>query len=264
MALRPRRLVAGVLAAAGLTAAAGAAFASVTIANELALRERPAAVASRFGPTDLDRAPVACDAPLVPARSARLTARYEAAIDLRPVGSVELVGLRSGQDLRWLAYVATDRELGQYGMARRGERTWTRTPQAGWQATPPGTTMYDQTVDLRAMATALQRGSRATAEDYGIEVIEGAPARRCRVAVDGATFQAAFPAVRWLVGEADLSRWRGQVDYWIFLDDEIGQIAGSANGEAVILRPEALQGRIDVHLTATERDRDLVVYPPAP
>ena len=72
----------------------------------------------------------------------------------------------------------------------------------------------------------------------------------------------AFPEVRWLVGSADLHRWRGQLDYWIFLDGEVGQLAGSANGEAAGVVPDALQGTVDVLLTATERGRSFVVYPP--
>jgi hypothetical protein len=82
------------------------------------------------------------------------------------------------------------------------------------------------------------------------------------VAVDGQTFEAAFPQVRWLVGSADLRRWRGQLDYWVFLDFQVGQVAGSVNGDAADVVPGALQGTIDVRLTATERGRSFVVYPP--
>ena len=102
---------------------------------------------------------------------------------------------------------------------------------------------------------ALSPGYRATAEDRGVEVIEGARARRCRVAVDGEIFEAAFPQVRLLVGTADLHRWRGQLDYWVFLDGEVGQVAGSINGEATAVVPEAIQGTVEVLLTATERGR---------
>jgi len=112
--------------------------------------------------------------------------------------------------------------------------------------------------------TALARRSRSTAEDRGIEIIEGARARRCRVAVDGETFRAAFPQVRWLVGEADLRGWRGQLDYWVFVDGELGQVAGSINGGAGEIEPEAIQATIEVFLTATDRARELVIYPPAP
>jgi len=97
-----------------------------------------------------------------------------------------------------------------------------------------------------------------------VEVIEGARARHCRVAVDGDTFEAAFPQVRWLVGDSDLHRWRGQLDYWIFLDAQLGQVVASASGEAEELVPDALLATIDVHLTATVRGGDLVLYPPSP
>jgi hypothetical protein len=125
----------------------------------------------------------------------------------------------------------------------------------------PGSVDAD-TVDLQALDIALTPDLRATAEDRGVEVIEGARARRCRVAVDGLIFEAAFPQVVWLVGGADLHRWRGQLDYWVFLDGELGQVAGSANGEANEIVPNALNGTIDVRLAATERGRDAVIYPP--
>jgi hypothetical protein len=82
--------------------------------------------------------------------------------------------------------------------------------------------------------------------------------------VDGRVFADAFPQVVWLVGNADLHRWRGQLDYWVFLDGQLGQVAGSVNGEAFEIVPDALLGTIDVRLTATERGRDAVIYPPGP
>jgi len=115
---------------------------------------------------------------------------------------------------------------------------------------------------VQALLAALTPDYRATAEDRGVEVIEGARARRCRVAVDGGTFSLAFPQAVWLTGEADLHRWRGQLDYWVFLDGQLGQVAGSANGEAAEIVPNALSGTIEVRLTATERGRDAFIYPP--
>jgi hypothetical protein len=124
--------------------------------------------------------------------------------------------------------------------------------------------VVDDTGDLQALQVALTPDNRAAAEDHGIEVIEGARARRGRIAIDGTTFRAAFPEIDRLVGDADLHRWRGQLDYWIFLDGELGQVAGSANGEAAGIVPDALNGTIDLRLTATERGRDSVIYPPGP
>ena len=142
-----------------------------------------------------------------------------------------------------------------------GSDAWGFEPGTRWRAIPELAVASD-TVDVQALGVALNAGYRATAEDRGIEVIEGARARRCRLAIDGPVFRAAFPQVRWLVGDADLHRWRGQLDYWVFLDGQLGQIAGSVNGDATGFAPNALQGTVDVLLTATERGRDTVIYPP--
>ena len=95
----------------------------------------------------------------------------------------------------------------------------------------------------------------------GIEPVGDEP-RGCRIAIDGPTFRDAFPQVTWLLGDADLAHWRGQLDYWVFVDGELGQVAGSINGEAGEIEDEAIQGTIEVFLTATERGSELVIYPP--
>lgn len=261
-ALRRRRLVQSLAFALGLTAVAGSLFASATIANELALRDS-VAQASRFGPTLVSGDLPACDGPLTAGASARLTSRLYATVDLRPTGSVELSGTRSGSDFRWIAYVATASVLGQAGSARIDANAWVRAPGGRWQGTDPATVDMD-TIDVRILQTALTMDGRAIFEDHGAEVIEGARARHCRIAVDGDTFAAAFPQVRWLVGDADLRGWRGQLDYWIFLDGQLGQVAGSASGEAMSVNPEALQATVEVRMTAASRGSDLVISPPAP
>ena len=260
-AIRRRRMLAGTAIALAATAASGAAFGAVAVANEMALRDRPT-VSSRFGPTIGGEQPPMCDMPLAVGSTARLTLHLEGSIDLRALGSVDLSGVRVGGDFRWQAYVATSDQLGLYGSARTDQQGWIRTPSTDWHPVPAAT-VNDDTLDQQALAVALSEGYRATAEDRGVEVIEGARARRCRVAVDGEIFETAFPQVRLLVGSADLHRWRGQLDYWVFLDGEVGQIAGSINGEATAVVPEAIQGTVEVLLTATERGRGLVVYPPA-
>jgi hypothetical protein len=259
-AMRRHRLVAGVAIALLATALSGAAFGAVAVANEMALRGKVVA-SSRFGPTAGPDQPPLCDKPLAAGSTARLHMTLSGTVDLRPIGSVDLSGVRVGRDFRWLAYVATSSQLGEYGSARTGERAWVRTPALGWRSVPP-TFVESDTLDLQAVSVALSPDYRATAEDRGVEVLEGARARRCRVAVDGETFEGAFPETRWLVGSADLYRWRGQLDYWVFLDGQLGQVAGSANGEAAGVVPDALQGTVQVFLTATERGRNFVIYPP--
>ena len=260
-ALRRHRLMTGLAIAAVATAVSGAAFSGVAVANDIALRDKGPS-SSRFGPTIGAEQPPLCDSPLSTGSSARLRMELNATVDLRPIGTVELSGIRVAGDFRWLAYVATSSQLGEYGSARTGDRAWVRTPALGWRSAPADSVSRD-TLDVQALSVALIADYRATAEDRGVEVLDGARARRCRVAVDGETFEAAFPEVRWLVGSADLHRWRGQLDYWVFLDGQVGQVAGSANGEAAGVVPEALQGTVDVLLTATERGRNFIIYPPA-
>ncbi len=259
-AIRRRRLLAGTAIALLATGVSGVAFGAAAVANEMALRDEPTA-ASRFGPTTGTAQPPLCGTALTAGRTARLTLHLEGSIDLRPLGSIDLSGVRAGGDFRWQAYVATNDQLGLYGSARSGQQGWIRTPSTDWH-TVPVADVSDGTLDARALSVALGEGYRATAEDRGVEVIEGARARRCRVAVDGEIFETAFPQVRLLVGAADLHRWRGQLDYWVFLDGQVGQIAGSINGEAMAVVPEAIQGTVEVLLTATQRGERLVVYPP--
>ena len=222
-ALRPRRLRVGIASAIAFTALAGTAFTGVAIANELALRDRttPPAV-SRFGPTD-------AEAELAAVRR-RPGGRHERPAHRPPPRPDRSAGHRLGRPVR----PARRHELPLAGLRRHRPRAGpVRRPPAS--AGGPGRgrpaaagpsadaqSVREETLDLQAVRTALARRSRATAEDRGIEVIEGARARRCRVAVDGATFRAAFPQVRWLVGDADLERWRGQLDYWVFVDGQLG------------------------------------------
>jgi hypothetical protein len=259
-ALRRRRLVVGIAVGATLTLVAASGFATVAIANDLALRDR-AATASRFGPTDptLDLPP--CDGPLAAGASARITFTMQARSDLRRVGDLVATGGRLGVDAKWTGQVASSVALGRYGAARIGTDAWALAPRTGWRSVPPSS-LAGVTLDLHVLETALTPGIRATAEDDGIGMIEGARARRCRVAVDGPTFVAAFPQVALLVGQADLSRWRGQLDYWVFGDGELGRVAGSASGEGADLVPKGVLGAVDVVMTATDRGTIARITPP--
>jgi hypothetical protein len=263
VAVRPRRLVIGVAIGCALTVLSGAAFGAVAIANEIALRDgeaRPSA--SRFGPVDGGDL-ATCDAPFSIGSTARVVMEIDGDIDGRSLGSVDLSGDRAGDEFRWLAYVATGRELGLYGQAWTEGRAFVRTASTDWRQS--GSVLAaGGALDHWAAATVLADQYLVTAEDRGEEVIEGARARRCRVSIDGAAFATAFPQVRFLTGDADLSRWRGQLDYWVFLDGQLGQMAGSANGDAIGIEPEALQATVDVHMTITHRGREVVIYPPLP
>jgi hypothetical protein len=257
---RPRLLRGVALAVLGSVAVA-TVFSSVAIANELALRDRPAA-ASRFGPTDPRLEPPICAEPPRVGRAARVDVFLTGLVDTRPTGTVDVRGVRSGRDFRWLAYVATDRALGQYGAARIGQEGWRLDPRTGWQQT--GTAAAEgEDLDAQLVRVALEAGTRDAAEDHGVEFHEGARARHCRVAIDGVAFRAAFPEIEHLVGDAGLERWRGELDYWVFADGEVGRVAGSVNGDAASIGETGLQGTLRATMTAIERDRDHTITRPA-
>ena len=261
-AMRRRRLVRGIALATILAAGSGLAFAAVALGNELALRDRIAS-SSRFGPTDPLREPPDCDGPMGIGSVARVGEHFEGSIDGRSLGTIDLTGERAASDVRWLAYVATNRELGLNGAASIGTDAWLREPAEGWRRAASNQ-VQDATLDVVAFRVGLTPAARAAAESRGVGLIEGARARQCRIAIDGPTFKAAFPQVTWLVGDADLAHWRGQLDYWVFIDGAIGRIAGSVNGDAADITEGALQATIRVDMTATDRDAAIRITPPTP
>ncbi|HTC86221.1 MAG TPA: hypothetical protein VK656_05930 [Candidatus Acidoferrum sp.] len=257
---RRTRLIRGVALGAVLAIVSGSAFAAVAIGNDVALRDRPA-LASRFGPTNTSVLPT-CDGPLFGGSSARVELSFTADVDGRSLGSAQVAGIRSGTDLRWTADVATDVTLGQFGAARVGTKAWRKDPGRPW-ATAPATDFDELTLDRQVMDTVFLREERLAAEDRGIEFVEGARARHCRIAIDGDTFFTAFPQVSWFAaGSVDLHRWRGEVDLWIFGDYEVGRVEASINGEAAGLGVTGLQGTIRTTMIATDRDRRVTIAPP--
>ncbi|HEY0442582.1 MAG TPA: hypothetical protein VGC90_00015 [Candidatus Limnocylindrales bacterium] len=259
-AVRRRRFVRGAVIAVALTAVVGSVFAAVAIGNDLALRDHPVPD-SRFGPGDADREPPTCDHALAIGGTARVDVALSGDVDGKTLGSVDIRGVRSGPDFRWFAYVATTRELGQYGAARIGDAAWQLSPATGWQ-TVAAADVADDTLDAQVLDEALDPGVRAVAEMHGVSFFEGARARHCRVAIDGATFRAAFPQSAWLVGSAPLTHWRGELDYWVFIDGELGQVSGSVNGDAGGIVDGGLQGHLRATMIATERDRPHDIAPP--
>jgi hypothetical protein len=259
--MRRRRLLLG--AALGLSASAisGATFAGAAIANDLALRDHPA-VASRFGPTRAGDPTAGCGDPLVVAATAVVAVNLSGEVDGRSIGTVGIQGVRSGEDVRWTADVATQDVIGQYGLVRLEALTWAREPRGPWRrsdAVPGG----DPTLDAQAVTSALSPENRQAAEERGLEYVEGARGRHCRIAIDGTRFAQAFPQGAWLTPHADLHRWRGQLDFWVFADGQIGQVAGSINGEALSIGRPGLQATLHVLLTATDRGSPANIVAPA-
>ena len=260
-ASRRMRLARGIALGVATTLVVGSTFTGVAVANDLALRDRPAA-SSPFGPTDPNRQPPDCSEAIDAGTTALLAAQLTATVDSRPIGQIQISGERSGLDLRWTADVATDRSLGRFGVARVGSRAWLQSPGGPWTSVPTVDITNDG-LDSQVLATALTASLRATAENRGLEFIEGARARHCRLEVDGPTFAAAFPQVDWFVGADLLNHWRGELDFWVFSDGEVGQVQGSVSGEAEPLGRTGIVGTIAVTLDATERDQFRAISAPA-
>ncbi|HEY7522590.1 MAG TPA: hypothetical protein VH720_02895 [Candidatus Limnocylindrales bacterium] len=258
-AVRGRRLRRGLVVATGLTLVAGGAFASVAVANEIALRDIPA-TGSRFGPTDPIVEPPPCDEPVAAGSSARIDLHLEGDVDGRPLGSISATGSRSGTDFRWVASVATRRRLGVFGGARIGDVAWTLSPGAGWRRVE----IVDGAggLDARVVRLALAPATLPATEVLGLASFDGARARQCRIAIDGETFRRVFPQVELLIGDADVTRWRGELDYWVFADGELGRVAGSVNGIATGIDALAIQATVTATLTATDRGRVILIPSP--
>jgi hypothetical protein len=259
-ASRRRRLAMGVALGGIMTLGSGLVFGSVAIANEIGLRDRPVTF-SRFGPTDPTLVPPDCDADVGAPDTAHVEVSFTADVDGHPVGWANIAGIRSGTNVRWTADVAADLTLGRHGVLRTSAGAWKRGPAGGWVAVPPGS-VDDETLDLQAVLTALPTETRTTAEDRGLEFIEGAKARHCRIAIDGPTARAAFPEMEWFVGSADLHRWRGELDYWVFGDGQVGQIVMTVNGDAVEVGSTGLQATIRTTMIAIDRDLPVAISPP--
>jgi hypothetical protein len=257
---RSGRLGLAVAVGTGLSVMSAGVLAAATIANELALRDRPA-VASPFGPTDAALVPPRCVAEITAGPTATLTLALGGHVDNRPLGTVSIRGARAGAEFRWQASVATARAVGLGGAALVGERGWIRDPVTRWEEVPAAD-LAGEALDLAVVEEALGAEVLAAAEDLGLGRVEGAPARRCRVAIGGTVFREAFPQVRWLVGGTDLDVWRGDLDVWVFADGQLGRVEARLEGPGFHLEEGALRAELTAVLDATYRGQPVEVVPP--
>jgi hypothetical protein len=259
-ALRRRRLALGTGLGVAMVLAAGSLFSTVAIVNELALGDRPA-IASRFGPTDPDLEPPPCNGVILYGTTAVLDLRMDSSLDDRFAGQVAIRGIRHGTDVRWSGFAATRLTIGQHGITRIAERTWELTPSHPWATAEAGRGLGVD-LDRTLLLVALTPANRAVAEDRGTAFIEGARARHCRIAADGTMIRNALPEVELLVGRTDLSRWRGEVDFWVFADGQVGQVDGQISGPALDLAEDAVIAGLRFRITAVDRGLPLTVMPP--
>jgi hypothetical protein len=258
---RERRLATGAVLGVSAALVAGGVFGAAAIANEVALADQPVS-GSRYGPTGGAGDPQPCPDPLALPASADLEGELGGTIDGASIGEVAIDGPRDGDDFRWEGIVASDLTLGRYGATRIGDEAWTAEPRRSWEAAPVAT-VEDLDLDRRFVRVALSAELTAIGQDLGLAVVGGARARHCRIATDGATVGHALPVARWIVGDSDIGRWRGEIDYYVFLDGAVGIARGSVNGEAFVLDRPGILGTLAFELRILDRGRDLAVAPPA-
>ena len=264
-----------------LTVAIGLAFVLVAVVNDQALRGSEP-VSSRFGPTDPDLATTVLRRTLAagPQRSRQ------------PHGRLQRRQRRLGRSAAARSAKWSGRDLGcdRGADPRSGARTPTcvsgRWPgsttnsddpdSAGhaWQETQPdlfglmGTATL--TMDGPPHASVdVPRGS-IVAEDLGLECIEGARARHCRTFIDGPTALDTFLPLRWLLDDSSertddpLRHWRGQMDWWVFGDGELGmarvEVSGSAS--ATPWQTDGVRAVLEARLESVSRDRSVDITRP--
>jgi hypothetical protein len=261
-ALRRRRFLAGGILGMLLLLVTGAAFASAAIVNELSVSNR-VSIASRFGPTSSTTEPPTCTDPVLAGATARLQLSMDGTIDGRYSGQVVVDGIRDGRDVSWTGFAATREALGTFGITRIGDNAWELQPGQDWKRV--GLAAVDgRDLDRQLVADALTPSEQNAPEDRGLAYIEGALARHCRITLVGSTLRKAIPEVGLLVGDADISRWRGELDFWVFADGQLGQADGTIGGSAVGIADGALQAAMRLRLLAYDRGLPVSVLPPAP
>jgi len=88
--------------------------------------------------------------------------------------------------------------------------------------------------------------------------------------MDGPTALAGFVPLRWLASPTVpdgpiLKEWRGELDYWIFLDDQVGTARITVGGYPPSTWPKSgLQASLTATITATRRSEPVVVEQPIP
>jgi len=95
---------------------------------------------------------------------------------------------------------------------------------------------------------ALSPDERVTADDLGIDLLNGTAARHCQLVIDGRSAVAGFVALRWLTGAdartadagAGLEAWRGTLDYWVVPGPFLG---GKSPGSRLVLAAVSIDGQ---------------------
>ncbi len=268
--------------AALLMSAAGLSFVFVALVNEHDLRTAELS-SSRFGPTDPELDPPYCDEPVTLGGDAHIRITATSGLDLQDRGQAVLEGQRGGIDESWGGSWAGPDGEGQQAYLRVGPLAWLnddsddpRAPGTTWHETGPnpfgllGEAALTMDGPPRTVAAA-PRG-QIIPEDLGLELIEGARARHCRTFIDGTAALDMFLPLRWLLYDGDsrpdgaIGRWRGELDWWVFGDGELGQAAVRVSGPRTEtpITAEGVRVVLEAELAATDREVEVDVSAPGP
>ena len=278
--LERRASLVSIGAAALLAVLAGLAFVFVAVVNDRDLR-RELPSSSRFGPTDPDLEPPFCDESVALGANAHIVIEAKSSLDNADRGRARLEGQRGGQDESWGGSWDGPDGSGQQAYLRVGPLAWLNDHSDDPHA--PGTTWHEVGPDPFGLigSTPLTMGGpphaiadtprgEIVAEDLGLEHIEGARARHCRTFIDGPTALDTFLPLRWLLSDSSaaredaISRWRGEMDWWVFADGELGLAAVEVSGSRAETDWDAEGVRVvlEARLQATARDRAVDVSAP--
>lgn len=255
-----------------MTAGAACLLAGAALANDLALRDRPAGP-SRFGPTDPTLTPPECDVPVALGPSAVVEIEAQGAIDGNAIGSSSVQGVRQGLDEAWTGSAEGAFVRARAGYTRVGTRAWlslgagqpVRVPvdPFGMEGSDGGT------LDGPVVAFLTASQPAVVPEDLGVGLVSGARARHCRTAVNGPTALDTFLPLRWLAGGQlltvthPLEEWRGTLDWWVFTDGQLGQATVDIHGYPGEAWPTSgIAGTLSARLTALDRDVPRTVTQP--
>ncbi len=263
-----------------LTIVVGLAFVFVAVVNDQSVRrEEPSS--SRFGPTDPDLDPPFCDQPVALGANAVVTIEAKSSLDNEDRGWALLEGQRGGRDESWGGSWGGPDGSGQEAYLRVGRLAWLNessddpgAPGTTWHGVRPdpfgmlGSTRLTMDGPPHTVANA-PRGS-IVAEDQGLDIIEGARARHCRTFIDGPTALDAFLPLRWLLFDGSapppgaIERWRGEIDWWVFADGELGLAAVEVSGSRAETDwdAEGVRAVLEARLEAADRDRPVDVTAP--
>jgi hypothetical protein len=263
-----------------LSIALGSALLFVALVNDQMLREQEPS-SSRFGPTDQDVVPPFCDVPLRLGRFADVTIDAVSKAGGIERGQARLQGRRDGNDEAWGGSWSGPDGAGQQAYLRIGSDAWLNVdgddpdaPGSSWQDVPPDpfgmVGARSLTMDGPPHAIAAVPRGDIVAEDLGLEVIEGARSRHCRTFMDGPAALHTFLPLRWLlandsfVPDDAIERWRGEMDWWVFADGELGMASVEVSGSrsATSWGSGEVLAVLEARLEATERDVQMEVVAP--